>query len=137
MLEIGFSVALTISLIITGIAIALLLIYAADLAIGYSSDTGEGFIPFDHKTRGMGLGLPAMILPIVAYFMSRKEKSKGLGILITIAGVLIIIGGAVVIVNADPVAAEESGRNIVSETMPIIVAGLIQIGLGILKIKKS
>jgi len=137
MLEIGFSVALTISLIITGIAIALLLIYAADLAIGYSSDTGEGFIPFDHKTRGMGLGLPAMILPIVAYFMSRKEKSKGLGILITIAGILIIIGGAVVIVNADPVKAEESGRNIVSETMPIIVAGLIQIGLGILKIKKS
>ena len=137
MLEIGFSVALTISLIITGIAIALLLIYAADLAIGYSSDTGEGFIPFDHKTRGMGLGLPAMILPIVAYFISRKEKSKGLGVLITVAGILIIIGGAVVIVNADPVAAEESGRNIVSETMPIIVAGLIQIGLGILKIKKS
>jgi len=137
MLKIGFSVALTISLIITGIAIGLLLIYAADLAIGYSSDTGEGFIPFDHKTRGMGLGLPAMILPIVAYFMSRKEKSKGLGILITIAGILIIIGGAVVIVNADPVKAEESGRNIVSETMPIIVAGLIQIGLGILKIKKS
>ncbi len=137
MLEIGFSVALTISLIITGIAIALLLIYAADLAIGYSSDTGEGFIPFDHKTRGMGLGLPAMILPIVAYFMSRKEKSKGLGVLITVAGILIIIGGAVVIGNADPVAAEESGRNIVSETMPIIISGLIQIGLGILKIKKS
>ena len=137
MLEIGFSVALTISLIITGIAIALLLIYAADLAIGYSSDTGEGFIPFDHKTRGMGLGLPAMILPIVAYFISRKEKSKGLGILITVAGILIIIGGAVVIVNSDPVAAEESGRNIVSETMPIIISGLIQIGLGILKIKKS
>jgi len=137
MLEIGFSVALTISLIITGIAIALLLIYAADLAIGYSSDTGEGFIPFDHKTRGMGLGLPAMILPIVAYFISRKEKSKGLGVLITVAGILIIIGGAVVIVNSDPVAAEESGRNIVSETMPIIISGLIQIGLGILKIKKS
>ena len=129
--------AITAALLITGIAIVLLVIYAADIAIGYSSDNGEGFIPFDHKTRGMGLGLPAMILPIVAYFISRKEKSKGLGILITVAGILIIIGGAVVIVNSDPVAAEESGRNIVSETMPIIVAGLIQIGLGILKIKKS
>ncbi len=129
--------ALTLALIITGIAVGLLVIYGADIVIGYSSDSGEGFIPFDHKTRGMGLGLPAMILPIVAYFISRKEPSKGLGILIIIAGILIIIGGAVVVGNADPVKAEESGRNIVSETMPIIIAGLIQIGLGILKIKKS
>jgi len=129
--------ALTLALIITGIAVGLLVIYGADIAVGYSSDSGEGFIPFDHKTRGMGLGLPAMILPIIAFFISRKEPSKGLGILIIIAGILIIIGGAVVIGNADMAAAEESGRNIVSETMPIIIAGLIQIGLGIFKIKKS
>jgi hypothetical protein len=129
--------AITAALLITGIAIVLLVIYAADIVIGYSSDNGEGFIPFDHKTRGMGLGLPAMILPIVAFFISRKESSKVLGILITVSGILIIIGGAVVIGNADPVKAEESGRNVLSETMPIIIAGLIQIGLGILKIKKS
>ena len=129
--------ALTLALIITGIAVGLLVIYGADIAVGYSSDSGEGFIPFDHKTRGMGLGLPAMILPIIGFFISRKEPSKGLGILIIIAGILIIIGGAVVIGNADMAAAEESGRNIVSETMPIIIAGLIQIGLGIFKIKKS
>ncbi len=129
--------ALTVALIITGIAIALLVIYGADIAVGYSSDNGEGFIPFDHKTRGMGLGLPATILPIIGYLISRKEPSKGLGIMIIIAGILIIIGGAVVIGNADPAKAEESGRNVVSETMPIIIAGLIQIGLGILKIKKS
>ena len=129
--------ALTAALIITGIAIGLLVIYGADIAVGYSSDNGEGFIPFDHKTRGMGLGLPAMILPIIAYFISRKEPSKGLGVMIIIAGILIIIGGAVVIGNADSVAAEESGRNVLSETMPIIIAGLIQIGIGILKIKKS
>ncbi len=129
--------AITAALVITGIAIALLVIYGADIAVGYSSDNGEGFIPFDHKTRGMGLGLPAMILPIIGYLISRKEPSKGLGIMIIIAGILIIIGGAVVIGNADPAKTEESGRNVVSETMPIIIAGLIQIGLGILKIKKS
>ncbi len=129
--------AITAALLITGIAIVLLVIYAADIAIGYSSDNEEGFIPFDHKTRGMGLGLPAMILPIVAYLITRKEPSKVLGILIIISGILIITGGAVVIGNADPVKVEESGRNILSESMPIIIAGLIQIGLGILKIKKS
>ncbi len=129
--------ALTVALIVTGIAVGLLVLYGADIVVGYNSDTGEGFIPFDHKTRGMGLGLPAMILPIIAFEISRKEPSKGLGILIIIAGILIITGGAVVIGNADMAAAAESGRNVVSETMPIVVAGIIQIGLGMLKIKKS
>ncbi len=129
--------ALTVALIVTGIAVGLLVLYGADIVVGYNSDTGEGFIPFDHKTRGMGLGLPAMILPIIAFGISRKEPSKGLGILIIIAGILIITGGAVVIGNADMAAAAESGRNVVSETMPIVVAGIVQIGLGMLKIKKS
>ena len=132
----NFGMALTPALIITGIAIALLVIYGMDVVVGYSTDSGEGFIPFDHKTRGMGLGLPALILPIIAFFISRKDPSKGLGIMIIIAGILIIIGGAVVIGNADAME-EASGRSVLSETIPLIVAGLIQIGLGILKIKKS
>ena len=64
--------ALTAALIITSIAVSLLVIYGVDVIVGYSADNGEGFIPFDHKTRGMGLGLPALILPIIAYFISRK-----------------------------------------------------------------
>ena len=129
--------ALTAAIIITGIAIGLLVIYGADVAVGYSTESGEGFIPFDHKTRGMGLGLPALILPFIAYFISRKEPSKGLGGMIIIAGILILTGGVVVIGNTDPVEAEESGRNVLSETVPLLIAGAIQIGLGILKIKKS
>ena len=128
--------ALTPALIITGIAIALLVVYGMDVVVGYSSDSGDGFIPFDHKTRGMGLGLPALILPIIAFFISRKDPSKLLGIMIIIAGILIIIGGAVVIGNADAME-EASGRSVLAETIPLIIAGLIQIGLGILKIKKS
>jgi len=128
--------ALTPALIITGIAIALLVVYGMDVVVGYSTDSGEGFIPFDHKTRGMGLGLPALILPIIAYFISRKESSKGLGIMIIVAGILIIIGGAVVIGNAEAME-EASGRSILAEIIPLIIAGLVQIGLGILKIKKS
>jgi hypothetical protein len=129
--------ALTVSLIITGIAIALLVVYGMDVIVGYSSDTGEGFIPFDHKIRGMGLGLPALILTIIAFIISRKDSSKGLGVMIIIAGILIILGGVVVIGNADPEKVVETGRNVISETVPLLVAGLIQIGLGIIKIKKS
>ena len=128
--------ALTPALIITGIAIALLVVYGMDVVVGYSTDSGDGFIPFDHKTRGMGLGLPALILPIIAFFISKKEPSKGLGIMIILAGILIIIGGVVVIGNAEAME-EASGRSILAETVPLIIAGLVQMGLGILKIKKS
>ena len=128
--------ALTPALIITGIAIALLVVYGMDVLVGYSTDSGDGFIPFDHKTRGIGLGLPALILPIIAFFISKKEPSKGLGIMIILAGILIIIGGVVVIGNAEAME-EASGRSILAETVPLIIAGLVQIGLGILKNKKS
>ena len=131
-----FFMALTLALIITGIAIALLIVYGMDVVVGYSTDGGDGFIPFDHKTRGIGLGFPALILPIIAFFISKKEPSKGLGIMIILAGILIIIGGVVVIGNAEAME-EASGRSILAETIPLIIAGLVQIGLGILKIKKS
>lgn len=129
--------ALVPALIITGIAIALLTIYGIDVAVSYSNDSGEGFIPLDHKTRGMGLGLPALLLPIIAFIISRKDSSKGLGIMIIVAGVLILIGGIVVIGNADMMKASESGRNVLSETLPLIGAGLAQIWLGVNKIRKS
>ena len=129
--------ALSVALIVTGIAIGLLVIYAADVAVVEITGDDEGFIPFDHKTRGMGLGLPALILPIAAYLISRKNSSKTLGVMIIIAGGLIIFGGLFVMVNADPVAAKETGRNVMSESVPLLIAGAIQIGLGILKIKKS
>jgi len=132
----NLGMALTPALIITGIAIALLVVYGMDVVVGYSSDSGDGFIPFVHKTRGMGLGLPALILPIIAFFISRKDPSKVLGIMIIVAGILIIIGGAVVIGNADAME-EASGRSILAETIPLVIAGLVQIGLGIIKIKKS
>ena len=129
--------ALVPALIITVIAIALLVVYAADVAVVEITGNKEGFIPFDHKIRGMGLGLPALILPILAYFISRKDSSKGLGIMIIISGGLIIFGGLFVMANADLVVAKETGRNVMSETAPLLIAGAIQIGLGILKIKKS
>ena len=130
------------AVIITGIAIALLVIYGADVAAGVNVDgevgeQGNGFLQMDHKTRGLGLGGPAMILPIIAYFISRNDSSKGLGGMIIIAGILIIIGGITVIGMADLSETEETARNPFMETAPLLIVGGIQMGLGVLKIKKS
>ena len=125
------------AIIITGIAIALLVIYGADVAAGMDNPDKEGFLAMDHKARGFGLGGPAMVLPIIAYFISRNDSSKGLGGMIIISGILIIIGAATVIGMADSSEAQETARDPIMETLPLLVVGLIQIGLGALKIKKS
>jgi len=125
------------AIIITGIAIALLVIYGADVAAGMDNPDKQGFLDMDHKTRGYGLGGPAMALPLIAYFISRNDSSKGLGGMILIAGILIIIGGVTVIGMADLSESQETARNPFMETIPLLVVGGIQMGLGILKIKKS
>ena len=125
------------AIIITGIAIALLVIYGADVAAGMDNPDKEGFLAMDHKARGFGLGGPAMVLPIIAYFISRNDSSKGLGGMIIISGILIIIGAATVIGMTGSSEVQDTARNPIMETVPLLVVGVIQIGLGALKIKKS
>ena len=125
------------ALVITGISIALLVIYGADAAAGMDDPAHQGFLEMDHMTRGLGLGGPAMVLPLIAYFISRNDSSKGLGGMILITGILIIIGAVTVIGMADLSEAEETARNPFMETAPLLVVGGIQMGLGVLKIKKS
>ena len=125
------------ALAITGIAIALLVIYGADVAAGVDNPDKQGFLAMDHKARGYGLGGPAMVLPIIAYFISRSDSSNGRGAMIIIAGILIIIGGVTVIGMADLSEMSETTRNPIMETVPLLVVGGIQIGLGAVKIKKS
>jgi len=129
--------AKAVAVIITGIALALLIIYGADAAAAMDNPDKQGFLAMDHKTRGLGLGGPAMVLPLIAYFISRNDSSKGLGAMIVITGILIIIGAATVIGMAEPSEAQETARNPLMETAPLLVVGGIQMGLGILKIKKS
>jgi hypothetical protein len=129
--------AKAVAVIITGIALALLIIYGADAAAAVDNPDKQGFLAMDHKTRGFGLGGPAMVLPLIAYFISRNDSSKGLGAMIVITGILIIIGAATVIGMADSSEAQETARNPFMEVAPLLVVGGIQMGLGILKIKKS
>jgi len=129
--------AKTAALVITGISIALLVIYGADAAAGMDNPDKQGFLDMDHKTRGLGLGGPAMALPLIAYFISRNDSSKGLGGMILITGILIIIGAVTVIGMADLSEADETARNPLMETAPLLIVGGIQMGLGVLKIKKS
>ena len=126
--------ALKAALIITGIAIGLLVAYGADVAVSMGNEAKEGFLPLNDMQRGIGLGAPALILPIIAFFISLKDPSKGLGIMIIIAGILIIIGGIAVVANPSP---ESADRDPVGSVVMLFAPGIIQLALGAIKIKKS
>ena len=126
--------ALKAALIITGIAIGLLVAYGADVAVSMGNEAKEGFLPLNDMQRGIGLGAPALILPIIGFFISLKEPSKGLGIMIIIAGILIIIGGIAVVANPSP---ESADRDPVGSVVMLFAPAIIQLALGAVKIKKS
>ena len=126
--------ALKVALIITGIAIGLLIAYGADVAVSMGNEAKEGFLPLNDMQRGIGLGVPALILPIIGFFISLKEPSKGLGVMIIIAGILIIIGGIAVVANPSP---ESADRDPVGSVVMLFAPGIIQLALGAIKIKKS
>ena len=123
------------SIIITSISIVLLVIYGADAAIG--GGTGQGFLPFDHKVRGVALGIPSVVLPIVAYFISKGVPSKTLGVLIIISGLLTVIGSVAFLAVQSSISTMESDKNRMSEFAPVIAVGVFIIALGVVKIKKS
>jgi len=123
------------ALILTGISIALLVIYALDVAV--NEIAGEGFLGSDAMTRGIGLGMPALILPIISFFISRKEKSSKLGIMLIVSGMLIIVGGIALFVLEPSTEALESGRSIMERAAPLFAGGILVVALGAIKLKKS
>jgi len=119
--------------VLSGISIILLVVYGADALVG-GGGAGDGFLPFDAMTRGIGLGFPPIILSFIAFFMSKKPPFKGLGIMLIITGVLIIIGGAMSISGS---MESENAARMAGEGGSLLAIGAIIVALGAIKIKKS
>jgi len=120
-------------LVLSGISIILLIIYGADAMVG-GGGAGEGFLPLDAMTRGIGLGMPPIILSFIAFFISKKPPFKVLGAMLIVTGVLIIIGGAMFLVGA---AESENLARMAGEGGGLTAIGIIIAILGGIKIKKS
>jgi len=124
---------ISLPLVLSGISIILLIIYGADAMIG-GGGAGDGFLPLDAMTRGIGLGMPPIILSFIAFFISKKPPFKVLGIMLIVTGILIIIGGAMFVAGA---AETENLARMAGEGGGLIAIGIIITVLGGIKIKKS
>ena len=74
---------------------------------------------------------------IVVNSQNQKEIIKSVKLAGMPFTVVPCVGGVTVIGMADSSESQETARNPLMETVPLLVIGLIQIGLGALKIKKS
>ena len=119
--------------VLSGISIVLLVVYGVDVIVG-GGGGGDGFLPFDGVTRGIGFGTPPIILSFIAFFMSRKPPFLGLGIMLLITGALIIVGGGIFIA---PVGESENAARAAGEGGALLAVGGIIMVLGGLKIRKS
>jgi hypothetical protein len=120
---------ITVAIALLGVSLILLTLYGIDVAIIFSSDSGQttedsqGFLPLDERTRGTAFGGSAVIMSIIAFVIARKERSSIVPILLFINGGLIIVG----------ILAVSGGLGTTS-LVSTIAMGIILVGLGIWKV---
>ena len=131
--------ALKAAIVMSVISIAMLAVYGADVMVA-GHDTGNdngnektGFLQLNASVRGSIFGIIPSAMLVISFFITRKEPSEKLGILIIIGGALIIIGTAVIL-------GMEGGNlpdSAIREFGAVLAIGIIIVILGGLKIRKS
>ena len=116
-----------ISVILLFISLALLIIYGADvMAPNASSDNAKsGFLHLDAKVRGGALGGGAIILSIIAFAISFRERSA-------LVSVLLFINGGLIIAGMVGMASQDGARG--GSTLYITGLGILLVALGVVKV---
>ncbi|MDE1844442.1 MAG: hypothetical protein KGI10_03845 [Thaumarchaeota archaeon] len=128
--------ALKAAMIMSIISIIMLAIYGADSIMAITQNLGlqsTAFLNMDVKVRGMIFGIIPSALLVLSYFITRKEQSKSLGILMIIGGALMMVGVGIIFALQGS-AIPSAGRG---EFGAVVGIGVIIAFLGSLKIKKS
>jgi hypothetical protein len=117
-----------ISVILLFVSLALLVIYGADVILSQatSNDGKSGFLQLTPAIRGGVFGGGAVILSIIAFAISLRERS-------TLVVVLLIINGGLIIAGMIGLAVQEGASN--SSTLYGTTGlGILLIALAVVKI---
>ena len=128
--------ALKAAVVMSVISIIMLAIYGADSIMAITENLGmqnTAFLHTDVKTRGTIFGIIPAAMLVASFFITRKEQSRVLGILIIIGGALMIIGVGIIFALQGS-AIPPSGKG---EFGAVVVIGVIIVFLGGIKIKRS
>ena len=131
--------ALKAAIIMSLISIAMLVTYGADVMIaghnaGNVNDNEKtGFLQMNPSVRGSILEISPSAMLIISFFITRKEPSQKIGILIIIGGALIIIGTSIIL----GMQGGNLPNKAIREFGAVLAVGIIIVILGIIKIRKS
>ncbi len=131
--------ALKAAIIMSLISIAMLVTYGADVMVdghnaGNVNDNEKtGFLQMNPSVRGSIFGIIPSAMLIISFFITRKEPSQKIGILIIIGGALIIIGTSIIL----GMQGGDLPNRAVQEFGAVLAVGIIIAILGIIKIRKS
>ncbi|MDE1770442.1 MAG: hypothetical protein KGI28_07830 [Thaumarchaeota archaeon] len=127
---------LKVAIVLSIISIILLSIYGVDAIVTINENLGSqntAILHMDAKSRGMIFGLIPAILLIISFFITRKESSKILGMLIIIGGALMVIGvGIILTLPNNNIPSAEKG-----EFGGVVGIGIAIAALGVIKIFRS
>lgn len=118
-----------ISEVLVIIAMALVLVYIADAAIGQGK---QGFLPLSAALRGMLFGASSIILFFASFGVGFGQKSK-------ITTYLLIAGGAITGTSVLGAASMAKGGlpAIQASFLAIVIVGYIILGLGIFRLVRK
>jgi len=124
-----------VGVVLVLISIFLLLVYGSDAIL---DRTDDGFLPFDAQVRGFALGIPSVILPLIAFAINWGSPSKYLGTILLIDGIIIIIGATAIVTLQE--TSETIDNTVVMENLrsfaPVIGMGALVIFLGLWRLVK-
>ncbi len=111
------------------VALALVLIYIADAAVGQGK---QGFLPLSAALRGMLFGASSIILFFASFCVGFGQKSK-------ITTYLLIAGGAITGTSVIGAASMAKGGlpAIQASFLAIVIVGYIILGLGIFRLVRK
>jgi peptidoglycan/LPS O-acetylase OafA/YrhL len=130
------AMVLKVGIIMSVISIVMLVIYGTDAMMAASQHLGPqstAFLHMDVQTRGAVFGIIPAAMLIISFFITRKEPSKGLGVLIIIGGALMIIGVVAILALQGGDIQDAAKRDFGG----VVGIGIVIVVLGTIKIKKS
>jgi len=96
-------------------------------------------LPFDDRERGFVLGIPSVVLPLIAFAITWSSPSKFLSLFLLLNGMLIVIGSTAFVSlletskNVDTTVLMDNFRSFA----PVIGMGIVIISLSVWKFVKS
>jgi len=126
----------SVGIVLVSISIFLLLVYGSDAIL---DRTDNGFLPFDAQVRGFVLGIPSVILPLIAFAINWGSPSGYLSTFLLIDGIIIVISAIAFVTLQE--TSETIDNTVIMENLrsfaPVIAMGVLVIFLGLWKFVKS